>query len=304
MVHNHAGHEHSGHANFSRAFAISLTLNLGFVGVEFFYGLLANSIALIADAGHNLSDVLGLVLAWGATLLARRPPSRRHTYGWRRSSILAAFLNAVFLLVVTGGIAWESIQRFRNPGEIQGGTIIGVAAVGIAINTATALLFMSGRKGDLNIRAAFLHMVADALVSVGVVLAGIGILTTGWLWLDPASSLIISAVIIINTWQLLKESFNLAIDAVPPNIDERAVRAYLVERPGVAQIHDLHIWGMSTTEAALTAHLVMPAGHPGDKFLIQVCQDLHEHFGIEHVTVQIEVGDSDHSCNLDSSQTV
>lgn len=308
MAHNHAGHDHSGHshapANFSRAFAISLTLNLGFVSVEFFYGLLANSIALVADAGHNLSDVLGLVLAWGATLLARRPPSRRHTYGWRRSSILAAFLNAVFLLIVTGGIAWESIQRFRNPGEIQGGTIISVAAVGIAINTATALLFMSGRKGDLNIRAAFLHMVADALVSVGVVLAGIGILTTGWLWLDPASSLIISTVIIINTWQLLKESFNLAIDAVPPNIDERAVRTYLVERPGVAQIHDLHIWGMSTTEAALTAHLVMPAGHPGDKFLIQVCQDLHEHFGIEHVTVQIEVGDSDHLCNLDSSQTV
>jgi cobalt-zinc-cadmium efflux system protein len=293
------GHSHShAPANFSRAFAIGLILNLGFVGVEVFYGLLAHSIALIADAGHNLSDVLGLGLAWGAAILSRRPPSRRHTYGWRRSSILAAFFNAVFLLVVTGGIAWESIQRFREPGQVQGGVIIWVALVGIAINTITALLFMSGRKGDMNIRAAFLHMAADALVSAGVVLAGIGILATGWQWLDPAFSIIVSIVIIVNTWQLLKESFSLALDAVPESVDEQAVRTFLLERPGVAQIHDLHIWGMSTTEVALTAHLLMPTGHPGDEFLSQVCKALHDHFRIEHSTLQIELGDAAESCAL------
>jgi cobalt-zinc-cadmium efflux system protein len=309
-AHGHAhGNDHAhGHAhapaNFSRAFAIGLILNLGFVGVEVFYGLLAHSIALIADAGHNLSDVLGLGLAWGAAILSRRPPSRRHTYGWRRSSILAAFFNAVFLLVVTGGIAWESIQRFREPGEVQGGVIIWVALVGIAINTVTALLFMSGRKGDMNIRAAFLHMVADALVSAGVVLAGIGILATGWQWLDPAFSIIVSLVIIVNTWQLLRESFSLALDAVPENIDEQAVRAFLLERPGVEQVHDLHIWGMSTTEVALTAHLVMPTGHPGDDFLSQACKALHDHFRIEHSTIQIELGDAAESCMLNCDHRV
>jgi cobalt-zinc-cadmium efflux system protein len=300
--HNHGhgnshGHSHAP-ANFSQAFAIGLVLNIGFVGIEFFYGVIAHSISLIADAGHNLSDVLGLALAWGATILSRRPPSRRHTYGWRRSSILAAFLNAVFLFVVTGGIAWESIQRFRIPGDVQGGIIIWVALVGIAINTATALLFMSGRKGDMNIRAAFLHMAADALVSAGVVLAGIGILATGWRWLDPAFSLIVSAVIIMNTWQLLKESFNLAVDAVPEGVDERAVRTFLLERTGVEQIHDLHIWGMSTTEVALTAHLIMPTGHPGDDFLTSVSKELHDHFRIEHSTIQIELGDASESCLL------
>jgi cobalt-zinc-cadmium efflux system protein len=212
---------------------------------------------------------------------------------------LAAFFNAVFLFVVTGGIAWEAIQRFWTPGNVQGEVIIWVALVGIAINTATALLFMSGRKGDMNIRAAFLHMAADALVSAGVVLAGIGILATGWQWLDPAFSLIVSAVIIINTWQLLKESFNLALDAVPENVDERAVRTFLLERPGVEQIHDLHIWGMSTTEVALTAHLIMPTGHPGDEFLASVCQELHDHFRIEHTTIQIELGDVGAFCQLD-----
>lgn len=302
--HSHAhGHAHAP-ANFSRAFAIGLTLNLGFVGVEVFYGLLAHSIALIADAGHNLSDVLGLGLAWGAAILSRRPPSRRHTYGWRRSSILAAFFNAVFLLVVTGGIAWESIQRFREPGAVQGGVIIWVALMGIAINTITALMFMSGRKGDMNIRAAFLHMAADALVSAGVVLAGIGILATGWQWLDPAFSIIVSIVIIVNTWQLLKESFSLVLDAVPESVDEQAVRAFLLERPGVAQIHDLHIWGMSTTEVALTVHLVMPAGHPGDDFLAQVCKALHDHFRIEHSTIQIELGDAAESCLLNCDDRI
>ena len=308
MIHNHTGHRHPpdshhhGHqhrsADYNRAFAIGMALNLGFVILEIVYGLLANSIALIADAGHNLSDVLGLVMAWGASLLARRQPSARRTYGWRRTSILAAFLNAVFLLVVTGGIAWEAVQRFHNPGAVKGGTIIGVAAIGIAINTGTALMFMSGRKGDLNIRAAFMHMAADAMVSFGVVLAGIAILVTHWLWLDPAFSLVISALIIVNTWDLLKDSFHLAIDGVPQGIDERAVRTYLAERPGVEEVHDLHIWGMSTTETALTAHLVIPGGHPGDEFLAQICKELHDHFGIEHSTIQIELGDAADSCVL------
>lgn len=303
--HDHAAHNH-GHAhahshtpaNYSRAFAIGLVLNLGFVVIEFVYGVLADSIALIADAGHNLSDVLGLLLAWGAAILSRRPPSRRYTYGWRRSSILAAFLNAVFLLIVTGGIAWEAIRRFQQPGDVQGTVVITVAVIGIVVNTITALLFMSGRKGDMNIRAAFLHMAADALVSVGVVLAGIGILLTGWEWLDPAFSLVISAVIIVNTWQLLKESFSLAIDAVPQEVDERAVHTFLTERPGVAQVHDLHIWGMSTTETALTAHLVMPDGHPGDVFLTTLCRELNAHFKIEHSTIQVEIGETACSCVL------
>lgn len=304
--HSHsAGHHHShGPANYDRAFIIGIALNLGFVITEFTFGVLANSIALIADAGHNLSDVLGLVLAWGASWLARRQPSSRHTYGWRKSSVLAAFLNAVFLLVATGGIAWEAVQRFAQPGEVEGGVVIGVAAIGIAINAGTALMFMSGRRGDLNIRAAFLHMVADAMVSFGVILAGFVILYTGWFWLDPAFSLVISALIVFNTWELLKDSFTLAIDAVPPMIDERAVHLYLAERPGVSEVHDLHIWGMSTTETALTAHLVMPIGHPGDEFLIELNKELHHHFGIQHCTVQIEVSNSQCSCNLVKHQSV
>lgn len=310
MTHHHAGHDHHGghkHTNhshhhapahYNRAFAIALALNLGFVCVEVGFGLLAHSVALLADAGHNLSDVLGLLLAWVASVLARRQPSQRYTYGWRRSSILAAFLNAIFLMIVTGGLAWEAIQRFNQPGDVQGGTIIVVAAIGIVINTITALMFMSGRQHDLNIRAAFMHMAADALVSFGVVLAGIGILTTHWTWLDPAFSLVISVLIIGGTWQLLKDSFNLAIDAVPEKIDERAVAAYLAERSGVEQVHDLHIWGMSTTETALTVHLVMPDGHPGDAFLVQVCESLQTNFGIAHATIQIEMGYSSCACTL------
>lgn len=300
--HNHA-HDHQP-ANYNRAFVVGMILNVGFVITEFIFGMLANSIALIADAGHNLSDVLGLVLAWGAMLLVRRKPSSRHTYGWRKSSILAAFLNAIFLLVATGAIAWEAIQRFGKPGEVEGGIVIAVAAIGVVINTGTALMFMSGRKGDLNIRAAFLHMAADAMVSFGVVLAGIIILYTRWFWLDPAFSLLISALIVFNTWELLRDSFNLAVDAVPTNIDERAVRLYLLELSGVEQVHDLHIWGMSTTESALTAHLVMPTGHPGDACLQEICRELHTHFGIEHSTIQIEIGDSQSSCKLDSEHSV
>lgn len=302
MAHNH-GHEHGNHGhehgptNYGRAFAIGTALNLGFVLIEVIYGITANSVALIADAGHNLSDVLGLVLAWGASILSRRQPSRRYTYGLRRSSILVALLNAIILLIAMGGITWEAIQRFRDPGPVAGETVIVVAAVGVIINTVTALMFMSGRQGDLNIRGAFLHMAADAGVSLGVVLAGIAILTTGWLWFDPVVSLIIVTVVVVGTWRLLQDSVNLAVDAVPEGIEPLAVRTYLEEMPNVAQVHDLHIWAMSTTETALTAHLVMPTGHPDDAVLAEICRTLHDQFGIEHSTLQVET-DPDHPCSL------
>jgi cobalt-zinc-cadmium efflux system protein len=295
----HGGHHHHAPANYNQAFIVGTILNIGFVVTEFGFGWQANSVALMADAGHNLSDVLGLILAWVASVLAQRQASARYTYGWRKSSILAAFLNAIFLLVATGGILWESIGRLLHPSPVAGSIVIGVAAIGVAINTGTALMFMSGRQGDLNIRATFQHMAADALVSVGVVLAGIGILLTNWLWLDPALSIIISVLIVFSTWDLLKDSFHLAIDGVPNHIDERAVRTYLVECIGVSQVHDLHIWNMSTSETALTAHLVMPAGHPGDEFLSEISQELREHFAIAHATVQIEVGDPNHPCVLE-----
>lgn len=297
--HGHHGHNHDhGQANYGRAFAIGTALNVGFVIVEAVYGYFAHSLALFADAGHNLSDVLGLLLAWGASALARRPPTRRYTYGLRGSSILAALFNAILLLLAMGAIAWEAIRRFNDPSPVSGGTVIGVALVGIAINTATALMFISGRKSDLNIRGAFLHMAADAIVSAGVVLAGIAILVTGWLWFDPIVSLIIVAVVVVGTWQLLRDSVNLALDAVPEGISPQAVQTYLAERPGVAQVHDLHIWAMSTTETALTAHLVMPSGYPGDAFLAETCKELHDHFGIEHATLQVETGDRNHPCAL------
>lgn len=303
--HHHHHHEHThGFTNYSRAFTIGLILNLSFVFIEAIYGLLAQSVALLADAGHNLSDVLGLVLAWVATILSQRQPSHRYSYGWGRSSILAALLNAIFLLIAVGAISWEAIGRFIHPKPVEGGIVIAVAAVGIVINTITALMFLSGRKSDLNIRAAFMHMAADALVSLGVVLAGIIIIVTGWLWLDPTISLIISGVIIAGTWQLLRDSFNLAIDAVPTGIEPLAVLTYLRERPGVSQVHDLHIWAMSTTETALTAHLVMPCGHPGDAFLAKTCQEIHDNFGIEHTTLQIEIGDPNHPCVLEPDHVI
>ena len=294
----HGGHHHAP-ANYNKAFIIGTILNVGFVVTEFGFGWRANSVALMADAGHNLSDVLGLLLAWIASVLTQRKASARYTYGWRKSSILAAFLNAIFLLVATGGILWESIGRLLHPSAVEGSIVIGVAAIGVAINTGTALMFRSGRQGDLNIRATFQHMAADALVSVGVVLAGIGILLTHWLWLDPVLSILISILIVFSTWDLLKDSFHLAIDGVPNHIDERAVRTYLVECVGVSQVHDLHIWNMSTSETALTAHLVMPEGHPGDAFLSEISHELSEHFAIQHATMQIEVGDSDRPCLLE-----
>ncbi len=306
--HEHGHHRHHGHshapASFGRAFAIGTALNLGFVIVEATYGYLGHSLALFADAGHNLGDVLGLVLAWGASALARRPPTKRYTYGLRGSSILAALVNAVVLLLSMGAIAWEAIRRFKDPGSVSGGTVIGVAVVGIIINTVTALMFMSGRKGDLNIRGAFMHMAADALVSFGVVLAGIAILVTHWLWLDPVVSLVLVAVVVVGTWQLLRNSVSLALDAVPAGIEPLAVQTYLAERPGVSRVHDLHIWAMSTTETALTVHLVMPTGYPGDAFLCEVCKELQDHFGINHSTLQVETGDWEHPCALEPDHVV
>jgi cobalt-zinc-cadmium efflux system protein len=305
MPHDHAHHEEHGHTHGpghghshtppsnNAAFAIGVALNLGFVIAEVIYGLAANSLALLSDAGHNLSDVFGLLVAWGAIHISKSLPTKRHTYGLRRSSILAALTNAIVLLLVVGGIAWEAIGRFAHPEMVAGGTVMWVAAAGIVINGATALLFMAGREKDLNIKGAFLHMASDALVSLGVVLVGFAIGATGWHWLDPAMSILISIVIVWGTWGLLRESVNLAMDAVPAEIDIHAVEKYLAGLAGVREVHDLHIWGMSTTEAALTAHLVMPQAPTDGKFLHEVCHELHEHFEIGHTTIQIELGDEE-----------
>jgi cobalt-zinc-cadmium efflux system protein len=282
--------------SFGTAFAIGIVLNLAFVGAEFVYGVLANSMALIADAGHNLSDVLSLAIAWIASVLARRPPSSRFTYGLGGSSIVAALFNAVLLLVAVGAIAWEAILRLLHPEPVASGTVMAVAAVGIAINGATAWLFASGRKGDLNIRGAFLHMVADAAVSAGVVIAAAIILLTGWLWLDPLTSLVVVGLIVWGTWGLLRDSFAMSVSAVPAAIDPQAVRQYLESCRGVVAVHDLHIWPMSTTATALTAHVVLPGGHPGDQFLIDATNELKHRFGIGHTTLQIEVNEATMCC--------
>lgn len=293
--HDHSGHAHQPPSN-NAAFAIGVVLNLGFVVAEVFYGLAAHSLALISDAGHNLSDVFCLLLAWGAMQLTKAAPTSRRTYGWRRSSILAALVNAVVLLVVVGGITVEAIRRFAHPEEVAGGMVMVVAAIGIVINTATALLFMSGRKRDLNLRGAFLHMIGDAAVSAGVVAAAFAIRMTGWQWLDPAVSLAIGAVIVWGTWGLLRESINLSMDAVPEGIDPEAVESYLANLGGVTAVHDLHIWAMSTTEVALTVHLVMEEPPRNDLFLHDVCDVLRERFGIGHATTQIECGNCDRDC--------
>jgi cobalt-zinc-cadmium efflux system protein len=288
--HDHSTHTH-GHApaDFGKAFAIGIALNIAFVILEAAFGVISNSMALIADAGHNLSDVLGLVVAWVASILARRRPSARYTYGLRGTSILAALFNGIFLLVATGAIAWEAVLRLFNPQPVAGVTVMVVAAAGIVVNGFTAWLFASGRKDDLNIRGAYLHMAADAVVSAGVVVAGLIIFVTGWLWLDPLVTLAIAVVIVAGTWGLLRDSVAMSLAAVPAGIDPADVRALLASQPGVSRVHDLHIWSMSTNEVALTAHLVIPSGHPGDGFLHGVAEELKAHHGIGHVTLQIEI---------------
>ncbi len=308
--HNHADHDHASHserahahapADFGRAFAIGATLNAGFVVLEAIYGFQANSVALLADAGHNLGDVFGLLMAWGASALVKHPPTARFTYGYRSSTILAALGNAILLLVATGAIAWEAIQRIGSPVQVTGTTVMIVAAIGIAINGFTAWMFMAGRNADINIKAAYAHMAADAVVAAGVVATGLAILLTGWHWLDPVASLIISAIIVWGTWGLLRGSLDLAMDAVPSGIDPVKVRQHLEALPGVATIHDLHIWPMSTIETALTCHLVMPSGCD-DRFLSEAVEGIEHTFGIAHSTLQIERGEG--ACALAPSHVV
>lgn len=295
---NHS-HNHNHIPNFNKAFAIGIALNVIYIIVEFTYGLAINSMALIADAGHNLSDVLGLLLAWIASHLAQSIPTSTRTYGLRKSTILAALFNAVILLIAVGAITVEAIRKFIEPEPVAGNVIMIVAGIGVIINTITALLFIRGRKKDLNIRGAFLHMAADAAVSLGVVIAGLTISLTNWYWIDPVISLIIVVVIVMGTWGLLKESFLLSMDAVPKNIDVDDVVEYLKSIEGVKDIHDLHIWAMSTTETALTVHLVMPKLQNDDYFLKRICSQLNERFGIEHATVQIEKNAQNSNCEID-----
>lgn len=300
---NHAHHDHAA-IDYNRAFALGVALNVLFVVVEAVFGVLADSLALLADAGHNLSDVLSLLLAWGASYLARRPPTRRRTYGLRRSTILASLLNAVILLVAVGAIGWEAIRRFGDPAPVATGTVMIVAGVGVAINTATALLFLRGRHDDLNVKGAFLHMAADAGISVGVLLAGLAMRFTQATWIDPAVSLAIALAIAIGTWGLFRDSINLALDAVPAGINPDAIESWLRQIDGIADVHDLHIWAMSTTETALTVHLVIPDAPYDDAFLHRIACDLHDQFHIEHATIQIERGDFSHPCQLASGDRV
>lgn len=282
-----AGHAHgTAPANYDRAFAFGIALNVVFVIIEAFYGWKIDSLALLADAGHNLSDVAGLVLAWAGALAGRLRPDARHTYGWKRASILAAFFNALLLLVAMGMLTWEAIHRLGSPVPLAGTTVMVVAGIGIVVNTATALLFMRGREHDLNIRGAFLHMAADALVSAGVVVAGGLALWFGWDWLDPVVGLVIAAVILIGTWNLFKQSLHLMFDGVPEGVELSEVQAMLEAMPGVARVEDLHIWAMGTSQTAMTAQLVMPTGGADDAFLQDATQQLHDRFGIEHATLQ------------------
>lgn len=288
--------------SFDRAFAIGIALNLAFVTIEAFYGWKINSLALLADAGHNLSDVTGLVLAWGGALAGRLRPNARHTYGWRRASIMAAFINALLLLVAMGSLGWEAASRFREPVTTDGWTIIVVAGIGIVINTATALLFLHGRKADLNIRGAFLHMAADALVSLGVVIGGAFYLWRGWTWIDPVTGLIIAVVIVTGTWHLFRQSLHLLFDGVPEDIDLSAVRRLLLELPGVMDVHDLHVWAMGTSETALTAHLVMhrDSDNTGEVLCLATSR-LHEQFRIQHATLQLEPEGFAQTCDMSTA---
>ena len=306
--HNHdhsQGHHHHASPNSQgRVFFMTIVLNMTFVIIEFAYGFITNSTALIADAGHNISDVLGLMLAWGAIILTRKAPSKRYTYGLRSTSIMAAVANAMLLLVACGAIAMEAIDRFSQPPAVAGLTVSIVAAVGIVINGMSAWLLMRGSKEDLNIRGAYLHMAADTAVSLAVVIAGVAMFYTGWYMIDPIISLVIVIVIVIGTWSLLRDSLQLALSAVPANIDALAIDAYLRQLAGVTEIHDLHIWGLSTTESALTVHLVMPDGHPGDIFMDEIAETLEERFFIHHSTLQIEQGTTNHACSLSATKNL
>lgn len=306
MAHHHShdcSHHHPPAHQSGRAFVIAIVLNTGFVIIEFIYGLIANSTALMADAGHNLSDVLGLVLAGGAVLLARKQPSKRYTYGLRSTSILAALANAMLLLVACGAIALEAAERFTQPPAVESLTVSAIAGIGIIVNGLSALLFLKGSQHDLNIRGAYLHMAADAAVSLAVVIVGLVMFyTNDYYWLDPAITLLIVLVIVIGTWGLLRESMRLVLSAVPTNINSAAIEAYLCQLDGVTSCHDLHIWGLSTTETALTAHLVMPNGCPNDRFIDDIAHALEHNFFIHHCTLQIEQGDTNHVCSLTTQQ--
>ena len=295
---------HSHKVEYNKAFALGITLNVIYISIEFFYGLIANSMALIADAGHNLSDVLGLLLAWGASYLATKTPTEKRTYGFRKSTVLASLTNAVILLIAVGAITIEAVKRFYEPQMIESNIIIVVAAVGVIINGITAFLFFSGHKHDLNIKGAFLHMAADAAVSLGVVVGAIIIGITNLYWLDPVISLIIVVIITYGTWGLLKESFNLSLDAVPQKIDLEEVKKYLKNLPGVDDVHDLHIWAMSTTETALTVHLLRPKADYEDDFIEKVNKELHDKFGIEHATIQIEKRDDCADCSINNHNKI
>lgn len=302
MGHDHShhghGHGHEAHApaSYGKAFALGVGLNAVFVAVEVIYGALAHSVALVADAAHNASDVLGLLAAWVAYSLAKRRPTARRTYGLRKSTVLAALGNSVLLLVAVGGVAWESIGKLRAPEPIQSSTVMIVAAAGVVVNGASALLFLRGGKTDANLRGAFLHLAADAGVSLAVVLSSAVILFTGWWWLDPAVSLLVSALILVATWKLLAKSLNLALDAVPDNVDAEAVRAYLSSLPGVREVHDFHVWAMSTTETALTAHLVLDGSASRELSLADLGRELHARFGVDHSTVQIDRAEAREQC--------
>ena len=296
--HGHHHHHHGDPNTHGRAFAIAIALNSVFVAVEFIYGFIAHSTALMADAGHNLSDVLGLMLAWGAAILAKRLPNGRFTYGLRSTSMLAALFNSMMLMAACGGIAWEAVQQLVHPDPVAGLTVSMVAGVGILVNGFSAMLFMSGSKDDINVRGAYLHMAADAAISLGVLIAGVIVMYTGWNWLDPLVSIVIVALITWSTWSLLAQSMRMMLAAVPDNVDGAGVEQYLRAQPGVTEVHDLHIWAMSTTETALTAHLVIPAGYPGDQAIDAITRHLKEEFSIHHCTLQVEQGTTSHECCL------
>jgi len=308
---HHHGHGHShGHGhhhipkNFDRRFAIGAAINMAFVVLELVFGFISNSLALIADAVHNFSDVVGLLLAWGGAWLARLMPSARRTYGFRSATILAALANAALLFVVVGAIVIEAVHRFFSPAEMASMTVVWVACIGIVINTATALMFWHGQKDDINVRGAFLHMAADAAVSLGVVIAALIVMGTNWFWIDPVISLVIAAVILWSTWGLAKEALHLSLAGVPPQIDHAAVKAWLGGLPGVTEVHDLHIWAMSTTENALTVHLLRPSATLDDGFLHTVAEELQKRFQIHHPTIQIEIGNLQDGCKLAPADVV